>query len=214
MPSNYDPEKHHRRSIRLKGFDYGRSKLYFLTFNTHNRKRIFGFVKDGKMIHSEAGLVALSCWEEIPMHHPYVILHAFVVMPDHIHGIIEIVDNRKKSVHESYIPLEQLMLKQAAQEEGKSLDEPRKMHYYTESGKRIQLSPNFKSPSKTIGSIIRGFKIGVTKWFRAKGFSGDVWQRNYYDQIIWDDAAYVNITRYIENNPKNFGKKQNPASRK
>jgi putative transposase len=214
MSSQFNPEKHHRKSIRLKNFDYGKSKLYFLTFNTHKRKRIFGYVKDGQMIYSQAGLIAIACWKEIPMHHPYVILHAFIIMPDHVHGIIEIVDNRTPSVDTRSPALEETCDGQESREDHFPPKAQRQTHYYTESGKRIELSPKFQSPSKTIGSIIRGYKIGVTKWFRAKGVTTDVWQRNYYDRIIWDDDAFANITRYIENNPKNFGKKQNPAAPK
>lgn len=214
MPSNYIPEKHHRRSIRLNGFDYGRSKMYFLTFNTHNRKRIFGYVKDGRMLHSAAGLHAIQCWEEIPVHHPYVILHAFIIMPDHVHGILEIVDNRDQNLGTTEETIDKMLPKTETNNNLMPEQIQEQRHYYTSTGKKIELSPNFHSPSKTIGSIIRGYKIGVTKWYRSKGIMTEIWQRNYYDQIIWDDRAYHNITQYIENNPKNYGRKLNPASKK
>ncbi len=214
MPSNYIPEKHHRRSIRLNGFDYGKSKMYFLTFNTHNRKRIFGYVKDGRMLHSDAGLHAIQCWKEIPLHHPYVILHTFIIMPDHVHGIIEIVDNREQHLESPKETIDNMVPKTETKNDLLPEQMQRQNHYYTPSGKRIELSPKFQSPSKTIGSIIRGYKIGVTKWYRSKGIMMEIWQRNYYDQIIWDDKAYHNITQYIDNNPRNYGKKLNPASKK
>ena len=62
------------------------------------------------------------------------------------------------------------------------------------------ISP-LRSPSKTIGSVVRGFKIGVTKWFRQNTKTHDVWQRNYYDIIIQNEKSYFTISEYIENNP-------------
>ena len=61
-----------------------------------------------------------------------------------------------------------------------------------------------RSPSKTVGSVVRGFKIGVTKWFRSNTKIQDVWQRNYYEIIIRDQIAYHNISLYISNNPEKW----------
>jgi hypothetical protein len=66
-----------------------------------------------------------------------------------------------------------------------------------------------KPPSRTIGSVIRGFKVGVTKWFRANTDVHEVWLRNYYDIIIRDRRAYHAITRYIRKNPEKWGKGRN-----
>jgi putative transposase len=90
--SSYDPRIHHRRSIRLKNYDYSKAGLYFVTLCCQDRARLFGHVEDGCMILNEAGKVAEQCRLEIPNHYPKVVLHDFVIMPNHVHGIIELVD--------------------------------------------------------------------------------------------------------------------------
>ena len=88
--NNYNPNIHHRRSIRLKGYDYSQEGLYFITINTKDRKCLFGKIVNGKMILNDAGKIADECWLEIPKHFPNVVLHEHIVMPNHVHGIIEI----------------------------------------------------------------------------------------------------------------------------
>ncbi len=89
----YNPRIHHRRSMRLKGWDYDRPSWYYLTMVTHNRQRVFGKIDSGTMILSTAGKIADFEWNGIPGRFPGVSLDAFVVMPDHLHGIIIINDD-------------------------------------------------------------------------------------------------------------------------
>jgi REP element-mobilizing transposase RayT len=89
----YDPQKHHRRSIRLKGYDYSQRGAYFVTLVTHGRQCLFGQIVDGKMQLNEGGEITHQCWMEIPKHYPHVSLDAFVIMPNHVHGIIIITEN-------------------------------------------------------------------------------------------------------------------------
>ena len=84
----YDPARHHRRSIRFRGFDYTRAGAYFVTMVTHRRCRLFGRVVRGRMWLSPAGEIAHTCWDALPRHFPAVRLDAMVVMPDHMHGIV------------------------------------------------------------------------------------------------------------------------------
>jgi len=84
----YDPIIHHRRSIRLKGYDYSSAGGYFITICTLDRKSIFGTIVGHEMRLSRAGEIARECWLEIPNHFPKVQLDEFIVMPDHMHGII------------------------------------------------------------------------------------------------------------------------------
>jgi len=116
------------------------------------------------MATNDAGLVVEKCWREIPDHFPQVVLDGFVVMPNHIHGILEIRD--------------------------------------TVGAKH--LLPLQHGTSKTIGSIVRGFKIGVTKWFREHTDIHQVWQRNYHEHIIRDQEGYLKISEYIEYNPQKW----------
>lgn len=87
----YDPEKHHRHNIRLKGYDYSQAGAYFITIVTHDRACLFGEVVDGEMQLNGWGEIVKRCWQEIPAHFPHVALDAFVVMPNHVHGILWIV---------------------------------------------------------------------------------------------------------------------------
>jgi REP element-mobilizing transposase RayT len=94
---SYNPNIHHRRSIRLKGYDYSQAGLYFVTICVQNRECVFGKIADNEMILNDVGRVAQQCWLEIPQHFPHAILHEYVVMPNHIHGIVELVGAKKFS---------------------------------------------------------------------------------------------------------------------
>ncbi len=158
----YDPAIHHRRSIRLRGHDYAGRGVYFVTICVAKNRPLFGTVVNGQMVLNDAGRIAAGCWRDIPKHFPQVSLDEWVVMPDHVHGIITIHSVGVKNL--SPIP-------------------PR--------------SARPCGTSRTVGSIVRGFKIGVTKLL-----DGDSpWQRNYYDIIVRDARALNNIRAYIRNNP-------------
>ena len=88
----YDPERHQRRSIRLKGYDYTRAGAYFVTLCTRERECSLGQIEDGIVILSEYGRLVERCWRDLPRHSPRVALDVFVVMPNHVHGVIWIVD--------------------------------------------------------------------------------------------------------------------------
>ncbi|MDZ4669160.1 MAG: transposase, partial [bacterium] len=94
--NKYNPNIHHRQSIRLKGYDYSQAGLYFITICCQNRARLFGKIDVGakifspQMILNDAGKIATECWLNIPNHFPNVVLHEFIIMPNHIHGIVEL----------------------------------------------------------------------------------------------------------------------------
>ena len=163
----YDPGKHHRRSIRLRGYDYSQAGAYFITVCTQNRGCLFGEIADDEMRLNDAGRIVEQCWSEIPAHFPHVELDTFIVMPNHIHGVLVIIDD-VGAKNFSPLPLNKRM--------------PR-------------------GTSKTIGSVVRGFKIGVAKWFRQNTDIYTVWQRNYYEHIIRNDESLNRIREYIVNNP-------------
>ena len=158
--------------MRLRDFDYSQAGAYFVTICTHGRACRFGDVVDGDMRLNEAGRIVEQFWSAIPSHFPDVILDAFVVMPNHVHGIVAIVDGTVRA--KNFSPLQDNIM---------TIRKP------------------VRSPSKTIGSIVRGFKVGVTKWFRENGRIDEVWQRNYYEHIIRDDESLNRIREYIQNNP-------------
>jgi len=176
MSTRHDSDKHHRHSLRLQGFDYSQEGAYFVTVCLQDRACLFGDISDGKMILNDAGLMAEKCWHEIPAHFPHIELDEFVIMPNHIHGILSIT-TAVGAKNVSPLPSQQ-------------------MH----------------GPSKTIGSVIRGFKIGVTKWMRQNTPVYNVWQRNYYEHIIRDDASLNLIRQYIMDNPARWAEdEENPA---
>ena len=76
-----DPVRHHRRSVRLKGYDYAQPGMYFITIVTQNRACLFGHVENGDMLLNDAGRIAEQCWLAIPEHFPHVTLDAYVIMP-------------------------------------------------------------------------------------------------------------------------------------
>lgn len=83
-----DPAKHHRRSIRLKGYDYSQPGAYYVTVCTQNRTCLLGGVVDGVMRLNEYGEIVARTWNDLPNHNPHIELDAFVVMPNHVHGIL------------------------------------------------------------------------------------------------------------------------------
>lgn len=94
----YNQEVTHRKSIRLQGYDYAQQGVYFVTICTENREYIFGqILDDGKgtkyCASTDIGRIAKQCWHEIPKHYPFVELDAFVLMPNHVHGIIRITND-------------------------------------------------------------------------------------------------------------------------
>jgi REP element-mobilizing transposase RayT len=90
---NYNLEKHHRRSIRLKGYDYTREGAYYFTICCHQRRCLLGEIEAGVMHLNIVGATVKAVWESLPHHFPLIELDAFVVMPNHVHGIIVITDN-------------------------------------------------------------------------------------------------------------------------
>ena len=95
-----DKNIYNRRSIRLKNYNYAERGAYFLTICTKHKQRLFGNIKQDKICLNQLGKIAFSCWQEIPQHFPYVNLDVFVIMPNHVHGILWIT----KSVNDKFNP--------------------------------------------------------------------------------------------------------------
>ena len=131
----YNPENHRRRSIRLQGYDYSQPGWYFVTIVTHDRQNLFGRIENGKMILNDGGKIVRKCWLEIPDHYPNVNLDEFIVMPNHIHGIIDIVGGQNFVGVQNFEPLQ------------------RRRNKYQ------------KIIPKSIGAITRGFKIALPNGF-------------------------------------------------
>ena len=271
----YNPSTHHRRSIRLKGYDYSQEGLYFITLCTQNRACLFGKIENGKMILNDAGQIANECWLNISNHFPNVMLHEFIIMPNHVHGIIQLVGannyspekissefsspenisqelnsselnspaNNSPKINSPENNLSENQLTKIGNNHldgvGNDLNEIRvgnvsKNDFLNNHGakndgvenhgaknvsinhgaKNVSINHGAKnvsplrghSPSKTIGSIVRGYKIGVTNWFRYNGNMEKIWQRNYWEHIIRHEQSYHRIAEYIINNPAKWEK--------
>jgi len=179
--AKFDPKIHHRRSIRLPNYDYTQAGAYFVTVVTHNRENIFGGVVDGEMRLNECGEIAQREWERLPKRFKHIELGAFVIMPNHAHGIIIIHDNGRGTAD------------YAAHD---NLQDPRRAPTTT--------TEKFGKPvSGSIPTIIRSYKSAVAlrvNYVRS-GDSTPVWQRNYHEHIIRNDREMGNVWRYIESNP-------------
>ena len=177
---------YHRRSIRLTGYDYTQNGNYFLTICTRNRECLFGEVHDGRMYLSNYGRIVNECWQKIPDHFPQIVLHEYVIMPNHVHGIIEMQNNTDTNiVNESIVGA---AVGANTADVGANDYSPLPLPTFS------KIQPH--GTSRTVGSVVRGFKIGVTK---QMGFSP--WQRNYYEHIIRNNESYKHIVKYIVQNP-------------
>jgi putative transposase len=177
----YNPKIHHRRSIRLKGYDYSQNGAYFITLCTQDRKPIFGKIVNGEMQLSQFGIIAHDEWLKTSEIRKNIEMDEFIVMPNHFHGII-VIDGRGVL---QYAPTEYAPTKNVA--------------------------PKLQSPSQTIGAIIRGYKAAVTKQINTIQINAGVydtperiWQKNYYEHIIRNEVSLNKIREYILNNPFNW----------
>lgn len=198
---SYDPDRHHRRSIRLRDYDYSQAGAYFITICTQGRECPFGEIVDGTMILNGAGRMVEKCWHDIPAHFPDIELDEFVVMPNHVHGILSIIKPVGANIGENV-------------RTDVRVNVGAKNGVVDVGAKNVSPLPSQQRPgtSKTIGSIIRGLKIGVTKWMREHTPIHNIWQRNYFEHIIRDEAALNRIRQYIMENPVRWAEDtENPA---
>jgi putative transposase len=174
----YDPQKHHRRSIRLKGYDYTQPGAYYVTLCTKRKQCLFGDVVKGEMRLNSLGHIAFTCWQAIPNHFPHVELDAFVIIPNHLHGILVITDTLVRARH-CRAPTIELC--------------------------DISTTEQFGRPVRgSIPTVIRTYKAAVTirinRICNTKGTSL-IWQRDLYEHINRDEESLHTIRQYIVENP-------------
>ncbi len=192
----------HRRSYRLKGYDYSLPGKYFVTLVTKGRECLFGNVTNKKMILNDAGKNAEGFWLSIPEHYPNVVLDAFIIMPNHVHGIIIITDGKNNNTVsgkprvrvQNFEPLPVVRYNK---------DTPREPLPVVRHTKKTRQKNEYQHIiPRSLGSIVRGYKTGVTKWFRKNTEIHDVWHRNFYDHIIRSEEELWKIRRSIQHNPE------------
>jgi len=185
MPDKF-LNKYRIRSARLSTWDYSSNAAYFLTICTANRKNYFGEVIEAKMRLSAIGEFANQCWLNIPDHFPYFYLDEFIVMPNHIHGMVLIEQpyaENNKDFNTVDVP------------RGQS---PRQSDIKQETKRK---HPRFRNQGKkTISAMVGSFKSAVTKYCNENKLLFG-WQTRFHDHIIRDTNEFYSIRHYIINNP-------------
>jgi REP element-mobilizing transposase RayT len=177
--------KYRIASTRAQWWDYSGNGAYFITICTAHREHLFGEIVGGKMKLSNIGVIADMLWYEIKNHFDIVELGEFVVMPNHVHGIVIInspvngpIADGVETLHATSLP-------------SPSSPPPPQTNQFMQ----------FISPkSKSLAAVVRSYKSAVTNHAHRLGYNF-AWQRNYYERIVRDEQAYQNISGYIANNP-------------
>ncbi len=189
MDLQFDPECHRRRSIRLQGYDYRLNGAYYITIVTQDRACLFGEMVDNDMRLNDAGRMVLTVQEELHEYYPGIESDTFVVMPNHIHGIIVLVGAGPRACPGSGQP--------------PSFGQPRGV---APTMSLADVVHRFKTLTT------RRYIDGVKTW-EWLPFRGKVWQRNYYEHIIRDERALNRIRQYIVDNPVRWTEDmENPAA--
>jgi REP element-mobilizing transposase RayT len=186
----FDRDKHHRRSVRLKGHDYAQPGAYFVTICTRDRECLFGHVVNGEMRLNDAAEIVREQWLRTEQMRPNVELDAFVIMPNHVHGIIVI--------HESCRGEASVVEIHGSNTPSKSDASP------------LRQRPNGTQPG-SLSAIVQNFKsISTRKMNAARDAPGmPVWQRGYYEHVVRNEAELMAIGEYIEGNPARWDDDEN-----
>lgn len=186
MKHKFNPQKYHRRSIRLKGYDYSSEGAYYVTIVAQGRECLFAEIIDGEMHLKGCGEIVQKWWNEIPIHFPDVELGAFVIMPNHIHGIIFIIEDRRSEVLSPH-------------------DQPNSNNLKNDNQGGDATQPPLRKP--TLGQIVAYFKYQSTKEMNRIETEYAItkfWQRSYYEHIIRNEKELQQKTEYIMDNPSRW----------
>lgn len=175
-----------KNTLRLKGYDYSSPGYYFITILTHKRELVFGQVEGGDIILSEIGVIAETALIDLPQHHPQVSVHSKIIMPNHLHLILELKsDSRSKGAASCTRKEEDVNSIES------NLTFPQKSAYHS----------NIASTMGNVSVIIRNYKSSVSRKCRRAGFDHFSWHRGFYDTIIRNDKQRSAVREYIRNNP-------------
>ena len=183
----------HRKQIRLKKYDYSDNGWYFVTICTQNRECLFGNIVNNKMILNQNGLLINDNWKQLINKFP-IELDEFVIMPNHVHGIIII--RQTNIVGVSFMKPETKMIISKSN------------HHMG----LLNIKKGLINQTPTLGLIIRYFKSKCTYRIHKYGFNNDIWQRNYYEHVIRNEFDLNRIRQYIRENPMNWADDRNNLS--
>ena len=194
----YNSDIHHRRSIRLKDYNYSQAGAYFVTICARHRECLFGEIFNEEMALSEMGRIVAEEWKGLESIRNNVVLDVFIIMPNHFHSIIFFTDSIGATP--TARPIASGNIDGIC---GRSKD-----------GRPVGIAPTGPAPG-SIGAIMAQFKSRVTK--RINQFRNNpgcpVWQRNYYERIIRNDDELSRAREYIVNNPMKWElDKENPIN--
>jgi REP element-mobilizing transposase RayT len=192
----YNPDIHHRRSIRLTGYDYSQCGYYFITVCTQQRQCLFGEIEKGRMVLNDAGQMIGRWWNELKNKYANIEIDEYVVMPNHCHGIINIIGTAVGANvgADLYVCPDNNLGEQL----GKGVH----------AGSPLQSVGADRCVCPPIYTMVQWFKTMTTNEYirnvkqnHWEPFDGKLWQRNYYEQIVRDETSLRRIREYIVNNP-------------
>jgi len=209
----YDPKIHHRRSIRLAGFDYSTPGPYFVTICTHNRHCLFGCINDGDMITNDAGPMISHWWTELGSKYARVQPDLHIIMPNHFHGIVIIEGD---PIPDGPVPpaFNRMAVGAALRGRPTTSDAARAHAIIDEAAPEGAHAgaplPDIIGWLKTIttNEYIRGVK--ERGWPR---FDGHLWQRDYYERVIRSEDELLKVRQYVNNNPAKWEDDPNHPSK-
>jgi len=169
-----------RKLNRLRKYNYSQAGRYYITICTKNREEFFGEIENGEVRLNQYGIVSINCWKKIPKHFSDVVLEEYVIMPNHIHGIIIIRDRHRLVGNNDRCSLQN--------------------KFNNDHQRNMELLPK----------IISQFKSSVSRFIRLHFDNYKFgWQKSFYDHIIRNEIEYQRIKQYIMDNPKNWSTDRN-----
>lgn len=184
-----------RKSLRLLNYDYSSEGAYFITICAKGKKPHLGKIIDSKIFLSDIGKIAEQCWLQIPEHFKHIRIDDFVVMPNHLHGILFIDYSLSGTRHG--VSLQSPTSDIVGPCHGMALQRP--------GPTQIRKNNQFSIPVKgSISVIINQYKSSVTRWCNKNCFNYFQWQPRFYDNIIRNENALDSIRQYIKLNVRNW----------
>jgi REP element-mobilizing transposase RayT len=200
----FNPEIHHRHSIRLPNYDYSQPGYYFVTLCAHDRECLFGDIENNNIVLNEIGMLIKKKWHDLPIHFPGIELDRMVIMPNHLHGIIIISDHCRGGV---FPPIG--ILPSNSNDGG--IIRGAQTNQIRQDRRMICATAPLRN-GKTLDQMIAWFKYQSTKEIN-RIVSGNpnvkIWQRNFFDRIVRDDEELSRIRNYIATNPGTWKEDEN-----
>ncbi|MEB3277532.1 MAG: transposase [Lyngbya sp.] len=199
-------EIHHRRSIRLKGYNYSQPGAYFITLCTYQRQCWFGEIYQAKMHLNQIGKIVEQEWLKSAKMRPNLKLDEWIIMPNHLHGIVWIVQSGLEIKSDDNLSNTELSNTELSNTE-LSNTELSNTGLSNTGVCNTPLRGGLRRQGNSLASFIGGFKGAVTRRINqcCNNNSIPIWQRNYYESIIRDEKGLNQIREYIQNNPLSWG---------